>query len=321
MLSNVTNNRSTLPKRKLDDNEEVEPHNESESQNSSLSSDEDNDSLFQPTSIFEYDTEQPMHNNIGNSIHVNDYYKNSYNHQESPEQEYNLIHNFVSSDSDEEEEEKIDKNDTEWSNTSFKSSKRKSNQKSTGKKSTKYSQKIILQDGSKKHQVDSKLQQSTISPIKKKRGRKPKYSLDPATFPNDENKERNSMSQKQSLFDSLENSDTNLYPKIFSNSISSVNSSRRASETSTLNTFSDDEIFNHSEIERKLDNSVLMEDNSVLNQSEINKICKKNLKMKATAIKKVTQPKKRNTKSTSSSSGSISGNYLAKLSFKVTFSL
>ena len=314
--SNVSANNRNLLRRKLADNENEEATadlNESDSQNSSLSSDEDNDSLFQPTSIFEYDTEQPIHNQIDkNNIQENEnFYKNNYYQVATPGQEYNLIHNFAATDSD--EEEKIDKNDTEWSNTSLKSTKRKSTQKTTSKKAVKYSQKISSPDNGNKKHLDMKLQQTTLSPIKKKRGRKPKYSIDTATFPNDENKTF-LQSQKQSMFNGLDNTDSaNMYSKICSNSISSVNSSRRASDTSTLNTSSDDEIFhnnNHSEIDHsKQDNSVLMEDNSVLNQSEINKICKKNLKMKATALKKASQSKKRNSKSTSSNSGSITGIY------------
>lgn len=71
-LQNIYN-KTTYSKKKLTENnqgtEPLEEHeilqNDSDQSQNSESSDEDNDSLFQPTSIFEYDIEQPVHQTGG----------------------------------------------------------------------------------------------------------------------------------------------------------------------------------------------------------------------------------------------------------------
>ena len=241
--------------------------------------------------------------------------KNEY-YQTIADQEYNIINSFITSDS--EEEEKVDKNDTEWSNTSLKSAKRKPTQKLASKKTTKFNQKMFCPENKKL--FDPKLHQiGTSGPIKKKRGRKPKFSLENNQFTNDENKtfapqqQQTSLGNPQSNIyhtnDTLQDPNNNkIYQKICGNSISisSASSSRRTSDTSTLSATSDDEIFEskQSESVSKQHNLVLMEDSSVLNQSsDVNKVCKK---MKP-ATKKTNQPKKRNSKSNTSTSGPVTG--------------
>jgi len=83
----------------------------------------------------------------GNIVKHEDQYphENFYHHnhsQDLTEHEYTAIQSFMTSDSDQ-EDDKLDKNDTEWSNTSFKSNKRryhssKSSSSTTNKKLTKY---------------------------------------------------------------------------------------------------------------------------------------------------------------------------------------
>lgn len=253
-------------------------------------------------------------------------------YEDNASQEYNITNNFITSDS--EEEDKIDKNDTEWSNTSFKSAKRKSGPKLGTKKTSKYNAQqkaMFCQDASdskklfdpKLHQQQTQMQtQAGISPVKKKRGRKPKYASNEAsTFANDENKtqflqqkqqhqhgsiesQQQQQQQQQSMY--IQNDGQKMYQKIC---VSSNNSSRRTSDTSgTLSATSEDEVFESKSGDlNKHHNLVLMEDNSVLNQSEISKTCKKSMKMKATATKPKSQAKKRNSKSTSSITGSITG--------------
>lgn len=320
--------------------EENEAQNESDSQNSDNSSDEDNDSLFQPTSIFEYDIEQPHQSNSNrdeflesqsinkgfqglgtmenvdmshsiNSIvteiknNASKLNKNGYYHDMS-EREYNIINSFITSDS--EEEEKVDKNDTEWSNTSFKANKKKSSQKSISKRNTKFNQKLICSENKKLYESKQLQQKNANSPIKKKRGRKPKFATENNAFANDENKtfiqQQQDTLDSQEMYEKLKDSNSKMYQKICSNSISisSNNSSRRASDTSTLSAATDDELF-----ESKPTNLVLIEDSSVLNQSEIGKLCKKKFNLKPTAVKKSAQPKKRNSKSSNSSIGSLTG--------------
>ena len=190
----------------------------SESNNSSNSSDEENDALFQPTSIFEYEVEQPggdlskindqdinfgstyepmelpqSINSIVNEIKNNKALQQSKRAAEknnqytinNEQEEYNNFGIFLTSDTD--EEEKVDKNDTEWCTSSLKQTKRKnsvSGSYSTSSNNTasklasvrKVSRPVLLKVEATKAQEVPNGQQPVQ--LKKKRGRKPKYLLE-----------------------------------------------------------------------------------------------------------------------------------------------
>ena len=202
--------------------------------NSSNSSDEENDALFQPTSIFEYEVEQPGGDlgkvneqdiNFGstyepmelpqsiNSI-VNEIKNNKALQQNkrvaeksnqytlnNEQEEYNNFGIFLTSDTD--EEEKVDKNDTEWCTSSLKQTKRKNSVSggySTSSNNTasklanvrKVSRPALLKvEATKAQEVPSGQQPVQL---KKKRGRKPKYLLESQPKPQTDDKPASCMS-------------------------------------------------------------------------------------------------------------------------------
>ena len=167
---------------------------------------------------------------------------------------------------------------------------------------------MFCQDGKKMFDPKLHQQQSQIenSPLKKKRGRKPKNASSDA---NDENKTFLQQGPQQGTLESQQQqsmygigNESKLYQKIC---VSSNNSSRRTSDSSTLSATSDDEVFESKAaggMVGKQHSLVLMEDSGVLNQSEMNKICKKSMKVKVSGTKSKAS-KKRSSKSTMGVSG------------------